>query len=317
VQESLALSELTLSCSQSGWKSQNEFLKGMGSDPVIVGIELAPIEGTLFFILSQADMIELTANVLSSGEEKETFVGVKLRQGFYHFLLLKVLDAFDHLKIFREVSLQLLSNASLPEEPEVKGFCINVACALAHRTLQGRLVCPETFLNAFKAHQSLQKMTLLSLGETVAIDLILKCEVGYTSLKAEEWDAIQIGDFLTLDRCSFDPGERKGSLTASLGETALFMARFKPEGLKVLDYALYQEAADVPSETSDLLLTAEVGRLHISLNQLLQLKAGSLLDLPMRPEQGIDITLGEKPVAKAELLKLGEASGLRILDIER
>jgi flagellar motor switch protein FliN/FliY len=37
----------------------------------------------------------------------------------------------------------------------------------------------------------------------------------------------------------------------------------------------------------------------------------------MRPEQGVDITLGGKRVAKAELLKLGEASGLRILDIER
>ena len=74
---------------------------------------------------------------------------------------------------------------------------------------------------------------------------------------------------------------------------------------------------DASKETSDLLLTAEVGRLNISLNQLLQLKAGSLLELPMRPEQGVDIILGGKRVAKAELLKLGEATGLRILDLER
>jgi flagellar motor switch/type III secretory pathway protein FliN len=118
-----------------------------------------------------------------------------------------------------------------------------------------------------------------------------------------------------LDRCSFDPAEGKGSMTVSLGETALFMARFKPEGLKVLDYALYQEAA--PEDSSDLILTAEVGRLNISLHQLLQLKSGSMLDLPMRPEQGVDITLAGKRVARGELIKLGEASGLRILDIER
>lgn len=309
---SLGLSHLTLSCSKAVWKGHNEFLQGMGDTPAIVAIELAPIEGSLFFILPAADVSELTANALVSGEEKETFAGAKLRQGFYHFLFLKVLDTLDHLKIFKEVSLHLLPNTPLPQE---NGFCIDIACALPNRTLQGRLICSQTFLSAFKAHQPLQKTTLLSLGETASLDLNLRCEVGHTSLKSEEWDSLQVGDFLMLDRCSFDPTEGKGSMIVALGDTALFMARFKPEGLKVLDYALYQEAA--PGETTDLLLTAEVGRLHISLHQLLQLKSGSMLDLPMRPEQGVDITLGGRRVAKAELIKLGEASGLRILDIER
>jgi hypothetical protein len=123
-----------------------------------------------------------------------------------------------------------------------------------------------------------------------------------------------VGDFLTLDRCSYDPTEGMGSLTALLGDTPLFMARVKPEGLKVLDYAFYQEETE-PS--TNLLLTAEIGKLKISLRQLLEMKSGSMLDLPMRPEHGIDITLGGKRVAKAELIKLGQATGLRILDIER
>ncbi len=322
LQESLGLPHLTLACSQAAWKNPSEFLKGMGDQPSIVAFELAPIEGSFFFILPQADVTELTANTLIAGDEKETFVGAKLKQGFYHFLLLKVLDTLDHLKIFKEVSLQLLPNTPIPQE---NSFCINIACSLPHRTLQGRLVCPQSFLSAFKTHQPLQKATLLSLDEAATPNLTLRCEVGHTSLKPEEWDSLQVGDFLMLDRCSFDPGkeagEGKGSLTVCLGDTALFMARFKPDGLKVLDYAFYQEAIDTPPETTDLLLTAEIGRLNISLNQLLQLKSGSLLDLPMRPEQGIDVTLSgkgdSKRVAKAELLKLGEAAGLRILDIER
>jgi type III secretion system YscQ/HrcQ family protein len=312
--ESLGLSHLTLSCSKAVWKNHSEFLQGMGDMPAIVAIELAPIEGSLFFILPAADVSELTSNVLIPGEEKETFAGAKLRQGFYHFLLLKVLDTLDHLKIFKDVSLHLLSHAPLPQE---NGFCIDIACSLPTRTLQGRLICPQTFISAFKAHQPLQKTTLLSLGETASVDLRLHCLVGHTSLKSEEWDSLQVGDFLMLDRCSFDPVEGKGSMTVYLGDTALFMARFKPEGLKVLDYALYQEDTAIPEESSDLLLTAEVGRLNISLHQLLQLKSGSMLDLPIRPEQGVDITLAGKRVARGELIKLGEASGLRILDIER
>ncbi len=313
LRETLGVSHLTLSCSRSVWKGHHEFLQGMGDQPAIIAVELAPIEGTLFFILSQSDVSELTSNVLVTEGEKETFAGAKLKTGFYHFLLLKVMSALDHLKIFKEVSLQLLPNTPFPQE---NGFCIDIACALPTKTLQGRLVCPQSFLSAFKAHQPMQKTTLLSLGETASLDLTLRCEVGTTSLKQEEWDGLQVGDFLMLDRCSFDAGDGKGSLTVSLGDTPLFMARFKPEGLKVLDYAFYSETS--PEEpSSDLQLTAEIGRLNISLNQLLGLKTGSLIDLPMRPEDGIDLTLGGKRIAKAELIKLGETSGLRILDIER
>jgi flagellar motor switch protein FliN/FliY len=310
LKESLGVSDLTISCTRSVWKNQHEFLQGMGESPSVVSIELAPIEGKLFFILSQGDVTELTANVLV-GEEKEPLSGAKLKTGFYHFLLLKVLNTLDHLKIFKDVSLHLLPNSSLPQE---NGFCIDIAVALSTRTLQARLVCPQSFISAFKAHQPLQKTTILSLAHE-PIEISLRCEIGHTTLKSEEWEGVQVGDFVVLDRCSFDPQEGKGSMTVCLGDVPLLMARFKPEGMKVLDYAFYQEEETAPSQ--DLLLTAEVGRIQISLQKLLELKSGSMLDLPMRPEHGIDITLGGKRIAKAELLKLGEISGLRILDIER
>lgn len=325
LQESLGVSHLTLSSSRSVWKGPHEFLQGMGDLPSIVAFEIAPIEGTLFFILPQADVSELTSQALILGENKEGFSGPKLRQGFYHFLLLKVLQALDHLKILKEVSLHLLPTAHLPQE---NGFCIDIACTLASRTLQGRLICPQTFLSAFKAHQPLQKTTLLSLSSSSPIDVMLRCEVGHTSITSEEWESLQVGDFLILDRCSFDPSEGKGSLTISLGETPLFMARLKPEGLKVLDYAFYHEtSSDAEQEQSldvessainnSFNLVAEVGRLNISLHQLLELQAGSLIEIPMRPEQGVDLMRSGQRVAKAELIKLGETAGLRILDIER
>ncbi len=314
IEETLSLSDLTLSSSQAVWKNHSEFLQGMGENPSIAHIELSPIEGSLFFILSQSDLSELTATVLVEGEEKETFAGPKLRQGFYQFLLLKVLNTLDHLKVFKDASLHLLPPASLPQED---GFCLDIACELPSRTIRGRLVCPQSFLSAFKAHQPFQKTTLLSIAKTTPLDLTLRCEVGHTALSSAEWETVQVGDFLMLDRSSFDPAEGKGSFTAFLGDTALFMARFKPEGLKVLDYALYQEETATPEESTDLLLTAEAGRLNISLQQLLELKSGSHLELPIRPEQGVDITLSGKRIAKAELIKLGEATGLRLLDIER
>jgi flagellar motor switch protein FliN/FliY len=123
-----------------------------------------------------------------------------------------------------------------------------------------------------------------------------------------------------------------------LGETPLLMARMKSEGMKILDFAFYREetpgeepAEEVPVEEQELAseepkeeanrdgvtLTAEMGRVRIPLQKLLHLHPGMILELFMRPEQGVDITIGGKKVAKGELLKLGETAGLRILDIER
>lgn len=64
-----------------------------------------------------------------------------------------------------------------------------------------------------------------------------------------------------------------------------------------------------------LTLSIEVARLKMNLDKLLQLKPGNLIELPVRPEQGIDIVLNGKKVARGELIKLGEALGVKILQI--
>ncbi len=69
-------------------------------------------------------------------------------------------------------------------------------------------------------------------------------------------------------------------------------------------------AHDVP-----LTVSVEVARLKINLEKLLQLKPGNLIELPVRPEQGVDIVINGKKVAKGELIKLGDALGVKILQI--
>lgn len=96
-----------------------------------------------------------------------------------------------------------------------------------------------------------------------------------------------------------------------LGDTPLLMARMKPEGMKILDFAFYQEEAP---NTSELTLTAETGHILMPLDKLLHLEPGMMIDLPLRPAQGVDITLEGNKVATGELLKLGETSGVRILE---
>ncbi len=62
-------------------------------------------------------------------------------------------------------------------------------------------------------------------------------------------------------------------------------------------------------------LTIEVGRIQISVQKLMELQPGNLLELDVKPENGVDLVVNGKCVGKGELLRVGEALGVRILDL--
>lgn len=67
---------------------------------------------------------------------------------------------------------------------------------------------------------------------------------------------------------------------------------------------------DVP-----LSLCVEVAHINMSLKQLLSLKPGNTLQLPISIEQGVTITLNSKIIARGELLQLGDLVGVKISEI--
>lgn len=67
---------------------------------------------------------------------------------------------------------------------------------------------------------------------------------------------------------------------------------------------------DVP-----LSIVVEVGRIHMSIQKLMELTPGNVLDLNIHPEDGVDLVVSGKRIAKGELLLIGETLGIRILDI--
>ena len=69
-------------------------------------------------------------------------------------------------------------------------------------------------------------------------------------------------------------------------------------------------AHDIP-----VILTVEVARLRMSVEKLLQIKPGNTLELATHPEQGVDLSINGKRIAKGELVKIGEALGVKILQI--
>jgi len=77
------------------------------------------------------------------------------------------------------------------------------------------------------------------------------------------------------------------------------------------------------SETSNLIspeqipvtVVIEVGQVELTMDQLLKLEPGNLLDINLHPDQGVDLTINGKLVGKGELIRIGDVIGVRIMQL--
>lgn len=93
------------------------------------------------------------------------------------------------------------------------------------------------------------------------------------------------------------------------------------EEVEGLDNGVFTDTALAPAETQlkideiPLSVVVEVGRIQMSVKKILELQPGNILELNLHPENGVDLVVNGNRIAKGELIKLGEALGVRILDI--
>lgn len=76
-----------------------------------------------------------------------------------------------------------------------------------------------------------------------------------------------------------------------------------------------QESAPTSIEEVPLPVIIEIGRIQMSIKKLLELQPGNMLELNIHPETGVDLVVNGKRVARGELLRVGEALGVRILEL--
>ncbi len=61
-------------------------------------------------------------------------------------------------------------------------------------------------------------------------------------------------------------------------------------------------------------IVVEVDRIKMSLEKLLQLTPGNVIELDVHPNQGVYLTVHGKKIAKGELVKIGEVLGVKITE---
>ena len=100
---------------------------------------------------------------------------------------------------------------------------------------------------------------------------------------------------------------RSASKSAPNSPSAAKTASVRPVPLSSSDKLV---ANDIPVE-----LVVELASVSLSVQKLLELKPGNLLDLDLHPESGVNLVVNGRVVGRGELLKIGETIGVRILQI--
>jgi flagellar motor switch protein FliN/FliY len=357
-------SELKISPRATQILTGHEITAGLGAGFISIALDMIPLSGQAFWIMGKEDIAKLTALALAPTNGRG-FSSSKFQEGFYYFLATKALAGLNEFKAFGDLSPKIGKAAPVPQE---ESLCIDIEIQHPKQILWGRLVCPASFHQEFKMHFSTQEPAPLTSALAKQIDVSLSLEAGHTILSLAEWKGVSVGDFILLDRCTFDPISHKGTMMVTLESIPLLRARIKENSLKIVDYAFYREeenpmSSKAPEDEENLeetfgteepapleeasedtsgeeehlwsssqnakkmngkmiaaseiplTLIVEVARLRINLDKLLQLSPGNVLELPIRPEQGVDLTIKGKKVAKAELIKLGEMLGVKILQV--
>ncbi len=320
-------------------------LEGFGKSPQVLAFELTPLKGKAFWMMSETDMSELTKLCLSPKKVSKGLSDKALKEGFYLFLGASGASILNTLNPFGDLSLILDGISSLGEE---EGTAFDISLEIGDKKLWGRVFCPKSFLKAFHTHFEDRPFSLDSSSiENLNVEVSLK--IGNTTISSEEWGKVAVGDLVLLENCHFDPKLNEGHVSIELGNKPLFQGTYKDSQIHILEHSFYEEdivpvmeeeeislededadkdhlwesggssesiVENIPPKKDSLHLRVELERLNINLEKLLSLGAEDTLELSRRPEFGVDITLNDKKVAKAEILKIGETIGLKILELE-
>lgn len=348
----LDLPRLNLTHHKTSWYTEGTLLEGLGTNPLLFAFDLLPLEGEAIFAMSANDAARLATSLLSSNGAVKGFSDHHLQEGFYGYLLLEALSAAQEIQAFGDLSLSMREKA-LP--PEGGALCMDVQIDAKGQTYWGRVICPEPLCRAFKGHFSAKRPSFsLDAAKGLDLPLRLEVGTTSMKIsewqRLKQGDFLLL-DRCNYDPRTHKGSIELVLGTTPLfrarikeeGIKILDYAFYYEEGIAMNDEEEFspedniefpedeapvweEEKENQPAETASvekkispeqipLTVTVEVARLNMSLEKLLELKPGNELQLPVRPEQGVDLVINGKKVAKGELVKIGETLGIRILQM--
>lgn len=199
----------------------------------------------------------------------------------------------------------VIGSASLPKEEwrqaKPGDFLILDSCSYTPDDEKGRVVLTINNLPIFRAKIKDRSLKLLE------YPLLQEVQTPMTEYEDEE----------EFDDGTFEAEDDESITDEPETETAEETGEEKPPLPSPKDLLRQSQSTEtrvVNLEKIPLTISVEIARIQMSIQQLLELAPGNMLDLEITPDKEVDLVVNGRCIGKGELLKLGETLGVRILD---
>jgi type III secretion protein Q len=163
---------------------------------------------------------------------------------------------------------------------------------------RGRLLVPAAAVRGLRGSS-------VEAGRVPAVPIPLSVRSGRASLGADELGALSPRDVVLLD----PPGDASDALVMPGG--ARFSGRLDDVSFHVNEVTMTGRNAHLP-----VVLEVELARVEVSLADIARLEPGSALPLGIDRRGLVTLRVGERAVARGELVDVEGAVGVRILSVE-
>jgi flagellar motor switch protein FliN/FliY len=231
--------DIQFHCEKWQWRTKEQLFEGYGDNLKIMALNLTPIEGTLWWVMSQLDFSRMMAHILSV--DGIDAVDSDLSEALTTFFLVQLVDAFGKCEFDKKLSLQVLKDGP---QPSTACLALDVETTFQGGTFPGRiLLSPEFRHNMKQRYLQEEKKLMLESPLAESLEVVVHLEAGRVHMTPNEWDQLKEGDFVVLESCSLDPEEDKGRVMLVINGSPYCRAKLKQGNLKILEYPLNYEVS--------------------------------------------------------------------------
>lgn len=315
LKEEFEVDSLSIEMQKCERVEKKEMKEGLGVKPLILPIHLLPFRSLLYVAISKTDQSKLTGALIGESPKKKAFYSPPLEKGFLMFILARSLSQINSLEPIEQMSLEL---GEKENELIEQGFDVNLEVKINEISILLKLLLPipfqEEWIQHFAAFPPVYTPSKLSKSKLLKVGI----QIGSVALTLSQIQNLKKGDFVILDQTQ---KEKTGILTYK--NTPLFSLTI--EG----NQAMLQDSFDNQDEHVDNIeneenrdftkmevnVQVELASLNMSLDELMKLSSGNVLELPEAVDQTLTLKVNGKKIATAELVQLGDVKGVKIIQI--
>ena len=325
IQESLSFDEISISIQGQNRKKLHNFLNPEDLTKTITAVTISPFESPLFWVMTEENKYKLSESFLQLDGKSKNFQNQIILEGFYQYILLEALHCIQKLDPIEQMTLQITNAVNSDEY----GIVQNIAITIKDTTVFGSFIITDSFRNNWVQHFAAFPKQYLSKKITKELLLPVRLKIGSVALTPKQLSSISVGDVIIPDHMmeankAIFSISKNSYFNVTISKNAIHIQDFAntiedfmdEEKSKTLsehletDEALAQTIYDMP-----LQVHVELAKISLSLDEIMNLSPGNVLEIPELSEKKISLTVQGKKIAVAELIVIGENLGLKILEI--